>query len=330
MRCSLCGGIKTVYVRSSGEYICTNCGNVVFTDNISPEPEWRQFNNDDVDKSRVGSPNTVLIDDKGLGTVMVINMDEMSEQKIRDYTRMRKFDAGTFMMMSPSTRNFNAALDKLYKLGEIFNTPKPIIETAADIYRKILSLGLVRGRSILLITAAALYIAYRLHDKPRPRRDFIRAIKMMRERKVGKGGKVGREKAKLMKPRAEFSSACHLILRNLRIEIPKLNPMFYLRRIAAKMSLKPEVLKTAEEIMRRAKEKRVTAGKNPIGIAAAAIYIAMLRHGISVSQHEIAVASDTTQVTVRNLYNLIRRKLGIECPQPKRIGRRKASETVLV
>ncbi len=42
------------------------------------------------------------------------------------------------------------------------------------------------------------------------------------------------------------------------------------------------------------------AGKDPMGIAAAALYIACISNGESKSQKEISIASGVTEVTIRN------------------------------
>ena len=59
-------------------------------------------------------------------------------------------------------------------------------------------------------------------------------------------------------------------------------------------------------------EKKLTAGKDPQGMAAAAIYIACVIEGEKKTQKEIAEAAGVTEVTVRNRYKGLRRSFNLE------------------
>jgi len=58
----------------------------------------------------------------------------------------------------------------------------------------------------------------------------------------------------------------------------------------------------------------ITAGKDPAGLAAAAIYVASLLENERRTQKEIAQAAQVTEVTVRNRYKELMKELGIEVP----------------
>jgi len=53
-------------------------------------------------------------------------------------------------------------------------------------------------------------------------------------------------------------------------------------------------------ILNRAKEMGMVAGKDPMGIAAAALYLACISTGEVKSQKDISIASGVTEVTIRN------------------------------
>jgi transcription initiation factor TFIIB len=67
----------------------------------------------------------------------------------------------------------------------------------------------------------------------------------------------------------------------------------------------------AVSIISRAKEEGITAGKDPGGVAAAALYIAGIVTDDRYTQREIADAASVTEVTVRNRYKEMVRKLEI-------------------
>ncbi len=65
----------------------------------------------------------------------------------------------------------------------------------------------------------------------------------------------------------------------------------------------------ALNIIREAKEKEIVTGKDPMGLAAAAIYIACLLEGEKRTQKEIAEVANVTEVTVRNRYKNLKKNL---------------------
>ena len=56
----------------------------------------------------------------------------------------------------------------------------------------------------------------------------------------------------------------------------------------------------------------VTSGKGPIGVAAAALYIAAVLEGERKTQREVADAIGVTEVTIRNRYKEMVEALGIK------------------
>ena len=63
------------------------------------------------------------------------------------------------------------------------------------------------------------------------------------------------------------------------------------------------VEKTARKILQQAKKTGVTAGKDPTGLAAAAIYLACNKHVIRKTQRAVALAADVSEITLRNRAN---------------------------
>jgi hypothetical protein len=61
-------------------------------------------------------------------------------------------------------------------------------------------------------------------------------------------------------------------------------------------------VKTAVEILQKAKRAGITAGRSPAGLAAAAVYIASLMHGDVRSRKKIADVSNTAAITLKEAY----------------------------
>ena len=66
-----------------------------------------------------------------------------------------------------------------------------------------------------------------------------------------------------------------------------------------------------EEIIEQANELGLTSGKGPTGIAAAAIYISSILEDTPRTQRAIAEVAGVTEVTIRNRYKEIAKKIGI-------------------
>ena len=65
----------------------------------------------------------------------------------------------------------------------------------------------------------------------------------------------------------------------------------------------------ASEMLRAAKGTSALTGKDPKGVAGAALYYAAEASGVKVVQRQVAKESDTTEVTLRNRYRELKRVL---------------------
>ena len=187
-------------------------------------------------------------------------------------------------------------LDRLS--GRITISPA-IKERAALIYRKALDKGLVRGRSISAIAAASLYAACRKSGLPRTLREIAQASLVNKK---------------------DVSRCYRLLLQELDFHMPISDPLTYVSKIALETGVSGRTQGTAITILAEAKRKRFALGKDPMGMAAAALYIACLQNGEKITQKDIAEASGVTEVTVRNRYKALKSQLKIEVPDKKAIA----------
>lgn len=168
------------------------------------------------------------------------------------------------------------------RLADRLNIPAHVVETAAFIYRKAIKYQLIRGRSINGFAAATLYMACRLSQLPR----YLTTIA-----------------ANSSQSHKEIARIYRILTRYLKLHLPLDDPCQYITKIAAGLKLNQQIQNQAIELIRAAHQQHAVVGKNPRGIAAAALYTASKLHGIRVTQLECAKAADVTEVTVRNQYN---------------------------
>jgi transcription initiation factor TFIIB len=85
--------------------------------------------------------------------------------------------------------------------------------------------------------------------------------------------------------------------------------------IARKLGISEQSQVFALDILRRAREKRVTAGRHPAGLAAAALYIGCLQGNHErATQQKLADAAGVCCVVVRRDYILFWKKLDLPLP----------------
>ncbi len=170
--CPECTSKNRVHDYDTGETICGDCGLVLYEQMLDKGPEWRAYTQQEkTSRSRVGLPTSYSIHDKGLSTtISQIDRDSLG-RKLPLATRLlmwrlRKWQIRS-RVHSSIDRNLAQAMNELERLSSQANISPPIKEKAAVIYRKALDKGLVRGRSINAIAAAALYVACRGSGTPR-------------------------------------------------------------------------------------------------------------------------------------------------------------------
>jgi transcription initiation factor TFIIB len=80
------------------------------------------------------------------------------------------------------------------------------------------------------------------------------------------------------------------------------DPSIYLNKIASKVGLDQRTVQEAMRLLSEAVSKGATVGKDPVGIAAAALYMACQETTQNLTQKDIARAAGVTEVTVRNRF----------------------------
>jgi len=175
-RCPECGSINIIHDLDRGEIVCGSCGLVIQERKVSLQPEWRSFTPEEREsRSRVGIPTTYLLHDKGLPTTITrIDRDafgkKLPESKRYQMYRLRKWQIFS-RAQSSEERNLATALSEIELCASHICAPAHVREKAAFIYRKVLEKGLVRGRSIKDMAAAALHAACKIVGIPRTLRE---------------------------------------------------------------------------------------------------------------------------------------------------------------
>ena len=282
-KCPSCLNVKIVTDQNTGELFCSKCG-LVLTDKITDTgAEWRSFSSDEGNKARTGAGTSIRMHDMGLSTVIgAANKDStgkpLSASVKSSIERLRTWDSRS-QANSSADRNLRQALNEMDKLKDKLALNDVVIEKAAYIYRKAMERKLVRGRSIHGLVAACLYAACRNTETPRTLDDISHGINIRRK---------------------DVARCYRLLFRELELKMPVVDPVKGVARIASIAGLSEKCKRNAIVMLNKAKKVGAVAGKDPMGIAAAALYLSCISIGESKSQKEISQASGVTEVTIRN------------------------------
>ena len=194
--------------------------------------------------------------------------------------RLRKWQR-RIRVSGPTERNLAFALSEIDRNSSSLSIPRSVRENASVIYRGAVNKKLIRGRSIEGVAAASIYIVCRRCNLPRTLEEIAEVANITKK-------DVGR--------------TYRFLARELKIKLPPTSPADYIPRFASEIGISSEAQSKAIEIINGAIDKKLTSGKGPTGVAAAALYIASVLLGERKTQREIAEIDGVTEVTIRNRY----------------------------
>ena len=313
LKCPECGSTRIFRDYESGEDVCTNCGLVIEELMLDSDPEWRSFTAEEREhRSRIGMPAQLSINNKGLSTTITSIEYDAFGRRVSPSTRLQMRRLRRWQIRSrvhaSKERNLAQAMAELDRLCDQLQIPQFIKESAAVIYRKALERNLIRGRSIAAFAAGALYAACRIGNVPRNLREVVEACVGWREDRVCSKG---------------VMRCYRLIVKELGLNMPVPDAVSRVSKIAETLGISGEIQGRAVQMLRLAREKRESFGKEPVGLAAAALYIACQAAGEDVTQKQIADVAGVTEVTVRNRCKSLMRCLGMEVSPRKHAFKRR-------
>ena len=290
-KCTECGSSLLVHDTKNAEVVCGQCGFVVKTALTNRGPEWRAFTPEErKQKVRVGAPQTFVLHDKGLSTkIDWRDISSFAPEKRAQFHRIRQWQQ-RIRVSSSSEKTLAKALSEISRMSDRLKLPKNIVETSAIIYRKAVSEGMIRGRSIRGMAAAVTYLSCRQNS-------LIRTIA-----EISKASGVDRQ---------EIASNYRFLVRKMEIFVPLVKPSQHITKLSNQLRLDGKTEGIAHKLLLGAKKQKLTVGRGAKSVAAAACYIAAIVAGNYRTQREVADSSDLTEVTIRNRYKEMMKRLKI-------------------
>jgi transcription initiation factor TFIIB len=275
----------------NGEIICSGCG-VVVDDQIAdfgPETISSSFE-DKMKLARATGQTTYSQHDLGITTEISISAKDFSGKTINrevasQMNNLRKWQQRV-RVSSPRERRLANVLSKLGETCEGLSLSKNVLETASMIYRNLDGHIEVKGKSVVSITAATIYMACKQCDVIRSLEEICRGICP----------------AKDVKSKTKLAARYYrtMVMEMGQLHAPVVTMDKYISKIANMTQTEVRVERLALEIAEKTKDSSIADGKAPNGIAAAYLYVASVLLGQSVLQRDVSSIAGVTEVTIRN------------------------------
>ncbi|MFP3137864.1 MAG: TFIIB-type zinc ribbon-containing protein [Nitrososphaeria archaeon] len=298
IRCPNCGARALLLDPATGEVVCARCGAVV-RERVVDESGGEKLAGDVEERAgrdHRGPPITAMRHDLGLSSVISEEDRDASGAALSPEARamMRRLRLWDGRHESWE-RDLMRALDLIATLAGRLSLPEAAAERAALILRRAQEAGLLVGRAIPPFTAASVLAATRELGIPR------RIVDVAAAAGLGK---------------SDVYHAYGLLWDAGMVEVAAVqSPESFVARVASAAGLPEAVARRALELLRelRASRPDAAAGRDPVGLAAAAVYVAakLACADSHLTQRDLAGVTGVTEVTIRHGI----RALGYRCDQ---------------
>jgi transcription initiation factor TFIIB len=103
-----------------------------------------------------------------------------------------------------------------------------------------------------------------------------------------------------------------VFVKALDMRVDSLNPSELVSKIGTSVGLSEKAKRDALEIIEAAKQKGISDGKNPVSLAATALFLSGMINGEKATQDKIAKVSGISTVTIRNVTKILRKNISLE------------------
>ena len=279
----------------TGEIVCSHCGAVVREKSVDVGSESSGMMGEDyLSHARTGQKMSLKMADMGLSTIIESKDRDstgrsLSAENKRMFYRLRMWDRNS--RFANTKQSYVKAFTLLDGIRAKLGLSNAVVEETAYLFRKITLKKNLAGRSTAGMLCATTYIACRLTNTPRTIQD------------VANAGNVKRK---------QLQSICRFILKELELYPESYNPIEFVARISNATNATEKTKRDATKILQLGQKRGMNTSKNPMGMAAAAVYLSSLKNKEKISQTMISKISGISSVTIRDRAKEIKKRLGDE------------------
>src|SRR6187200_656626 len=308
---------------SKGEYICEKCGCVVMdqVDDYGPESHSTDFE-EKTKNTRASGFTSLSLHDYGLRTEIALGSKDYSG-KLIDYemieqmNNMRKWHS-RIRVASPKERRLSNVLSRINEISSAMSLQKTLVETAAMLYRNFENKSEAKGKSVICMAAATIYLACKRCSIVRSLEEIVKATGIGEQDKssLKLASKYYRMMVMEMGVFTEHmvtSSSSPHVISQLESSAPSSPSTIQSKTIPATLAIDQYIAKLANiakidmkverlaiDIAHKTDNHMLAVGKAPNGLAAAYIYLAAVLLGVNLLQIDVSSLAGVTEVTIRN------------------------------
>ena len=287
---SHCDGFPVVNDAISGEIVCAGCGAVLLEHSVDREAgntneriDYQSQGNSAVSSMIGGSYSTVISEKDAQGRALSNSMKN-------EFVRLKLLNIRS--KKTTSNKSLRKAVYLLNTVKAKLGLPEPIVENAVFVYKKAMSKRITIGRDACGIMCASIYVACRQGKVPR-QLDEISKVANIGKKEIGKSYRT--------------------LVNELDLSIDTESAASFLTKMANEVGISEKVRRSALDMLVKLQKKdTVVAGKNPIALAAGALYVACLENNQPKSQAAISRASGITTTTIRSTYSVFEKTLQLK------------------
>jgi len=270
----VCGRCNGSLVTTDHEIVCSKCG-VVWAEKYVDD-SW-DYDIGERGTGRTGPPeNPMMIS----STVIAPGNKDSSGRYLKGEAKdmAKRITVWDKRQKSNGKKTINIAHTEITRLCQVLGISENIKQRGAEIFRECEKYKMMRGRTTTVFSAACLYAASREEGTSKTLTDFTNACYARR---------------------SDISAYYRLIIKTLDIKPNIMSPISYISRIGSN-TMPPINVKTQQQAVRLLEKIHSKEGKDPVGLAAAALYYCCCLKGWDYTQRTIALAAGITEVTIRN------------------------------
>jgi transcription initiation factor TFIIB len=280
---------------SSGDMVCFSCGVVVGTRIIDTRSEWRTFANDDQagdDPSRVGGPQDEFIDNEQLATTVAFSESKAHKALSRTQNNTNN-DKGQKTLMQ--------GYKEIVALCETINMGQNVSNAAKHIFKLVDKYKFMKGKPQEVVIAGCIFIACRQNNVPRTFREIFN-LTSVSKKEVGRVFKQLQSfLQKIQDTEGEGATGLNTVT---NYENTSVGAEDLCGRYVSQLGFKNQqkISKISRDLAEQANNISALAGRSPLSVAAACIYMACHLVGEPRASLPIAKQAGVSDGTVKTAY----------------------------
>ncbi|KAK9479452.1 cyclin-like protein [Lipomyces japonicus] len=280
---------------SEGDMVCGSCGLVLGDRIVDTRSEWRTFANDDQgndDPSRVGEAINPLLSGSQLDTMISYGAPGSSIGRDLNRTQNKAIH-------DKKDTALQAAYAKISQMCERYSLPKMVQDVAKEIYKIVEDHRKLKGKSQESIEAAAIFVACRQAGVARTFKEIC-MLTSVPKKEIGRVFKIIESIFQ-----QNGTSIVAAVATEKEYQAVATNAEDLMSRFCSHLGLTSQVASGAQHLARRAAKEGILAGRSPLSIAAAAIYMAAGLFGEPRSANKISERTGVSDGTIKTSYKFL-------------------------